>query len=773
MLNGIPAGDLAHTGIVDTLFGPMPSSPVYRKGQAELWTVTLRSGRSIVVTERHHFLTLSGWRPLASLAVGDLVAADGTENDSRYSGKPKDCLPHYSRYSRPYGAVPSPVDVAYRESLHRLSVLGIDPIDTHLYLSTGGSSHLSVPNRQEDANGCRDGSDDAGSLHRLPETFWQSGWWTALPNTWRLFRSWATSEEDSFLFRWLFQLLSDVEVPSDWRRGVLQPLSRLFQDVEMLRQLETVLSSDLMNLSSTVARSASAGLTLALDECLTLQQQPCRNRTPQWLQAVQQPVHVVNSYDTSDYNDTSFWDEVSSISYHSFGDFYDLTVPIAEHYFADGIINKNSGKSVTLWADLVWNLRHYPGGKAVIMSAYDYYWDEFILPTFESVMSLDNPFIIKANLKSRIFHCANGSTFRFHAYDDSSKIKGWDAHWLYVEEGSEVGGGNSWKAMQIIRAALMRLRAKPKNIPRFVRIAQNPNGHNYLWKMFIRNNPFGDVGKETTIDPCRIYDKRLEDAHVRATKETHAGRRIYDPDKQIPNPDPRVIPFNTSYNEYRGRIKECCKTCDKQCKNYPNGLSYAEFEKVDTNGDVYYTIASGSDANTTLPEGYISTMEASMEDDKDMLLRMVKGRFNPIQSLVYFGNPYYPDSHIITMQDVLEAYDWDRMEEPGIPEWIPAHVGIDVGGPKSPWAVEIYRILPDLDGQGEIAVCTGEWYRAGVYWDDVIAAVGELCYGLTQVSFWIDPYSAPQKQGASQISVKEHFESAGIVVGEAQGANII
>ncbi len=415
-----------------------------------------------------------------------------------------------------------------------------------------------------------------------------------------------------------------------------------------------------------------------------------------------------------------------------------------------------SGKSIAMWVDLVWNLRHYPGAKAVIIAGYDYYWDEFILPTFEMVLSLDDPFIVKSNLKMKQFKCANGSQFRFHAYDDPGKVKGWDAHWLYIEEASELGDGNSWKAAQIYRSCLMRLRAKPKNIPRFVRVAQNPNGHNWTWKIFVRGNPDGDIGRETNIRPCKLYDKRVEDAHVKAVKESHAGRRVYD---------------NTPYQEYRDKVKACGKQCSWQCKTYPNGLSYAEFEKVDTNGDVYYTIASGSDANVTLPDGYISTMETSLADDPEMLRRMVGGRFNPIQSLVYYGNPYLPSIHVVTLDEVLEAYDWDRMQDPGIPEWIPCHVGIDVGGPKSPWAVEVYRILPELSGDGEIAICTGEWYMAGVVWDDVIAAIRELVYELTDVHYWIDPYSAPMSQGPSQVSVKEYFEANGIVVGEAQGCN--
>lgn len=483
----------------------------------------------------------------------------------------------------------------------------------------------------------------------------------------------------------------------------------------------------------------------------TLYQRPCGFVEPS-IESVRRTGQVLPYGEPPDTQYTIVRDVVSRIEYVRRDTVYDMEVPVYRNYVAQTIINKNSGKSLAMWVDLVWNLRHYPGAKAVIVAGYDYYWDEFIEPTLSLVLDLDeDPFIVKSNRKNKFFKCSNGSSFRFKAYDDPGKVKGWDAHWLYFEEASELGDGNSWKAAQIYRSCLMRLRAKPKNIPRFVRVAQNPNGHNWTWKIFVRGNPDGDIGRETNIAPCRNYDQRVEDDHVKSTKEGHAGQRVYIP---------------TDYDAYRQTIKRCCHTCTLQCKTYPNGLSYAEFEKVDTNGDVYYTIASGSDANVTLPDGYISTMETSLADDPEMLSRMVRGRFNPIQSLVYYGAPYNPSDHVVRMEDVLRAYDYDRSDHPEIPYWLPTHVGIDVGGPKSPWAVEVYRIMTD-----DIAICTGEWYKAGVTWDEVTAAILELVDGLTDVSFWIDPYSAPQKQGAAQESVKEHFERAGIIVGPAQGCN--
>jgi len=42
------------------------------------------------------------------------------------------------------------------------------------------------------------------------------------------------------------------------------------------------------------------------------------------------------------------WDPITSIEYHSFGDYYDLSVPGPEHYLGDGLYHHNSGKTMQL-----------------------------------------------------------------------------------------------------------------------------------------------------------------------------------------------------------------------------------------------------------------------------------------------------------------------------------------------------------------------------------------------------------------------------------------
>jgi hypothetical protein len=80
LIGGVPAAERA-AGSVDTLFGPAEATATYLKGRAPLYRVATRSGRVVEVTDEHRFLTPVGWRQLRHLAVGDVIAADGSGSD--------------------------------------------------------------------------------------------------------------------------------------------------------------------------------------------------------------------------------------------------------------------------------------------------------------------------------------------------------------------------------------------------------------------------------------------------------------------------------------------------------------------------------------------------------------------------------------------------------------------------------------------------------------------------------------------------------------------
>ena len=360
--------------------------------------------------------------------------------------------------------------------------------------------------------------------------------------------------------------------------------------------------------------------------------------------------------------------------------------------FSSGV---GAGKSLTMCIEMVKLLRCYPGIKIVVVTAYDYYFDEFLMPIWNSVIAEDSPHIKSHNRKSRSITFINGSNIRFKAYTDADRIKGWQAHVIWIEEGSEIGEGNNDKAYQIWNALLMRLRATRPAYDLRTYITQNPKGHNWLWRIFIKNEPtkpqlLGDVGRDTIYD----YDK--------------AGEPLY----------------------------------------------YTEWEKVGASGETFYTISCPSRSNTFLAEGYVDSMLSGMADDPGLRQRMVEGKFNPVNTLVYDYPIFSERTHVVDYDKFLEHWDIDE-----VPRWWRVVVGIDVGGTRSPWAVEFY--CQTEDGHW---VAFDEIYQPNLVYDDICERIKAKVEGFENVSYWIDPISSQHKGGATLIKLEEEFRFRGLHV---------
>lgn len=97
LICGVPVAELDGQTKVRTLLGYSQSSQGYRKGVADLYRVRTQSGRTVVVTASHRFLTPTGWLPLSHLSIGFPIAADDTEDENYCWGKP---ISSWDRYSR-------------------------------------------------------------------------------------------------------------------------------------------------------------------------------------------------------------------------------------------------------------------------------------------------------------------------------------------------------------------------------------------------------------------------------------------------------------------------------------------------------------------------------------------------------------------------------------------------------------------------------------------------------------------------------------------------
>lgn len=375
-------------------------------------------------------------------------------------------------------------------------------------------------------------------------------------------------------------------------------------------------------------------------------------------------------------------------------------LPANRILFSGGVGN---GKSHCMAVEMYRLLRTYPRIKIVVVTAYDYYFSQFILPTWYKVLPEDSPHIKRYNRKDRIITLTNGSQIAFRAYDDPDKIRGWDAHVIWIEEAAELGDGNNEKAYQIWLNLNMRLRSNdPRGYPLIMYVSQNPKGHNWVWKVFVRSEP-------------GVADQPLGD---------------------------------DGYKTIFG------KTADGKDR------AYKEWEKVEkASGNVFYTISTGSSANVYNPVGYVASMLGQMADNPAVRQRMVEGDFNLVNTLVYDAPVYSERTHLISYSHFL-----DYWEIGDIPSWWRVVVGIDCGGQRSPWAIEYYAQTEDgswvcFDEIYKMGLTWGEIAEL------ILEKNPPDEYGrprFENIQYWIDPISSNQKQGPTSDTIKEEFARRGI-----------
>lgn len=358
-----------------------------------------------------------------------------------------------------------------------------------------------------------------------------------------------------------------------------------------------------------------------------------------------------------------------------------------------------SGKSVGTTVDIIDVMLRYPGIKVVCVTGYDYLIDESIWPNWEKVMLFEDSRIESLNRKARILKFRNGSEIRFKAYDDADKIRGWDAHVIWIEEGGTLGDGNSHKAKAIWQALLQRHRAQGR-YPRFIIVSQNPKGHNWSWKIFIEKSP------------------------QRRNPVVHWIRR------------------------------------PEECKQGQFPAFYKEYEYVSDSGTVFYCVSSNTGANTKNPKEYEANMYSQMTQAE--IKRMVDGDFDAANELAFDAPFFSRYTHVVPLLNVMAYYEFDRADEFRFPRHWPVICGIDVGGTRSPWALIWFVIDPDtqtlfcfkeryINAQAQTQV-----------WDDIVDILKEEEENWDHVDYYIDPKSGPMHTGPNLTSIIEEFSDVGI-----------
>ena len=197
------------------------------------------------------------------------------------------------------------------------------------------------------------------------------------------------------------------------------------------------------------------------------------------------------------------------------------------------------------------------------------------------------------------------------------------------------------------------------------------------------------------------------------------------------------------------------------------GAGFAEWERTGLDGSVYYTIASGSTANTKLAKGFIAAMLDNYQMDDGLRRRMVMGSFDPINMLV-FGEPYFSTKrNLVDVNKVIEYWGFDHTDLP-FPECVKEDwkliVGIDTAGASSPWAIEFFLETPDGDVNDPAPHLLGfdEIYVKGRVWQEIAEMIKEKTDGWRNVEYWIDPISSRQASGADLKTVLDEFAHWGI-----------
>lgn len=192
----------------------------------------------------------------------------------------------------------------------------------------------------------------------------------------------------------------------------------------------------------------------------------------------------------------------------------------ADHILASG--GFGSGKKHGIVAALNYRLREHPGLKVQVVVPYFYMWDETILPywmgrirAWEKEHPEDALALKDFDRKSRQMTFANGATVGVCSPKSAEEVRGWEAHILWFPDASELARQsgrrpeeNDREALALFRACQQRRRAQPTQpvaCPYRTYVSQNPNGHNWVWKLF------GKGATETKRDKGSEFERVVVD----------------------------------------------------------------------------------------------------------------------------------------------------------------------------------------------------------------------------------------------------------------------
>lgn len=133
------------------------------------------------------------------------------------------------------------------------------------------------------------------------------------------------------------------------------------------------------------------------------------------------------------------WDTVSSIEYVRTDEYFDLHVPMAEHYLAEGIWHHNTGKTFAALFKIHLLLTLFPGAKAIVARKYNTALAGSALATYREMIDPSEGIVYFGGnkIKPAGFEYPNGSVLIVAGLDKREKIKSWEFDLAYINEATE------------------------------------------------------------------------------------------------------------------------------------------------------------------------------------------------------------------------------------------------------------------------------------------------------------------------------------------------
>jgi phage terminase large subunit len=133
------------------------------------------------------------------------------------------------------------------------------------------------------------------------------------------------------------------------------------------------------------------------------------------------------------------WDTVQEVAYERTDDYFDLCVPGAGHYFAEGFWHHNTGKTYACLQKLHALLLKYPGSQALMVRRTYKALTESALQTYRrKVLPPDSPVRPYGGDKPEWFDYPGGSRLYVGGLDNPDKVLSSERDFVYVNQAEEL-----------------------------------------------------------------------------------------------------------------------------------------------------------------------------------------------------------------------------------------------------------------------------------------------------------------------------------------------